>query len=211
MEKIIRGVHEFQGQPFAEKAELFNELASGQSPRSLVITCSDSRIVPNLVTQTNPGELFVIRNAGNLVPRYEEGHPTNEGGTIEYAVNALQIPNIIVCGHSKCGAMGGLLDLDHLDALPVVKGMLTGEPAGDRAKEKHPSAEGDELLKYTIQENVMVQLENLKTHPCVAEALAAGRLQLHGWVYQFETGDIFVQNEQVESFASLRDDGSAFV
>jgi len=211
MEKIIRGVHEFQGRPFAEQETLFAELASGQSPRSLVITCSDSRVVPNLVTQTHPGELFVIRNAGNLVPRYEAGRATTEGATIEYAVSALQVPNIIICGHSRCGAMGGLLDLEHLDALPVVQALLSTETAAERAKQNHPEAEGDNLLKYTIQENVRVQLENLKTHPCVKDALEAGRLQLHGWVYQFETGDVFVQKDDEENFASLRDAKAQFV
>ena len=210
MDNFIQGIQNFQGKPFSEKESLFAQLANGQSPQALIITCSDSRIVPNLVTQTDPGELFVIRNAGNLVPKYREGQFTSEAGTIEYAVSALEVPNIIVCGHSKCGAMGGLLDLDQLDALPVVKSMLTGETAAVRAKEKHPEASGEELLKYTIQENVLVQIENLKTHPSVAAAIDAGRLALHGWVYQFETGDVFVHGQDSTTFASIRDDGGTF-
>ncbi|MBD3676419.1 MAG: carbonic anhydrase [Planctomycetaceae bacterium] len=211
MDKFIQGVHNFQGQPFSEKQSLFAELANGQSPRALLITCSDSRIVPNLVTQTDPGELFVIRNAGNLVPRYQAGQFTSEAGTIEYAVKALEVPNIIVCGHSRCGAMGGLLDLDHLDALPVVKSMLSRETAAQRAKDKHPDASGDELLKLTIQENVLVQIENLKTHPSVAAAVESGKLTLHGWVYQFETGDVFIHDQDSPAFASVRESGGVFV
>jgi carbonic anhydrase len=210
MDKIIRGVHEFQGHPFSEKESLFSELASGQSPRSLFVTCSDSRVVPNLVTQTNPGELFVIRNAGNLVPKYEQDQPTSEAATIEYAVNALKVPNIIICGHSRCGAMGGLLALDQLDALPVVQSLLSKETAADRVREKNPNASAEDLLKYTIQENVLVQIENLKTHPCVTAAIDEGRLSLHGWVYQFETGDVFIHSDRSSSFASVRESGEAF-
>ena len=210
MADIIQGAQQFQGSAFEERQDLFSKLASGQTPLTLFITCSDSRIDPNLLTQTDPGELFVIRNAGNIVPRYDSNRATSEAATIEYAVKALEIPNIVVCGHSKCGAMGGLLDLDHLDALPMVKSYLMPEPAADRVREQFPDATEDSLLNKTIQENVLVQLENLRTHPCVTEAIEAGKLTLHGWVYQFETGDVYVHQAEPAGFVSIREDAGEF-
>src|SRR3989338_7292856 len=123
MEKLIRGIHTFQHDYFTSQQELFERLAKGQAPETLFITCSDSRINPNLLTQTQPGELFIIRNAGNIVPAHGSG-VSGEGATIEYAVAALGVKDIIICGHSHCGAMAGLLAPESLADLPQMRNWL---------------------------------------------------------------------------------------
>ena len=204
MQKLVTGIHDFQSKIFEPQKALFTQLAQGQHPLALFITCSDSRIDPNLLTQTQPGELFVMRNAGNIVPT----HGTASGGeaaTIEYAVVALQVKDIIVCGHSFCGAMSGLLHPETLGALPAVRDWLQHAKATARAiKENHASVtEEDERLRKTVEENVLVQLENLQTHPSVADAVARGALELHGWTYQFETGHVCSYDPQEGQFLRI--------
>jgi carbonic anhydrase len=185
--RIIQGVLDFQKRIFGQKRELFHELGKGQQPMALFITCSDSRINPDLLAQTQPGELFVLRNAGNLVPPHNAGTGA-EAATVEYAVVQLRIRDIILCGHSKCGAMHGLIEQPALGKLPSVAGWLV------HAKEvltKLPAnVSQEELLAHAIEENVLVQMEHLKTHPAVRDALAARTLRLHGWVYHFEKGKV---------------------
>jgi len=208
MQKLVEGIHAFQREHFGEKRELFERLAGGQAPEALFITCSDSRINPNLITQTEPGELFVLRNAGNIVPPHGPS-PGGEAATIEYAVSALGIRDIIVCGHSGCGAMAGLLDPSSLDALPAVKGWLGNAQATARiVQEKYPHAEGKARQMIAVSENVLVQLEHLRTLPSVAAAIARGLLKLHGWVYKFETGQIFAFDAAKGQFEAIGEDGS---
>ena len=175
-----------------------------------MITCSDSRIAPNLLTQTKPGELFVLRNAGNIVPRYGD-LDGGEAAPIEYAVAALQVNDIIICGHSKCGAMGGLLNPDGLKQLPAVKSWLThAEGTARIMKEKYDHVTDDaERLTTTVEENVLVQIGNLRTHPTVADAVAGGSLKLHGWVYRFETGDVFAYDPESGQFKPMKRSGAA--
>ena len=204
MEKLLDGIKEFQENVFDSLKDLFDGLAQGQQPDTLLITCSDSRIDPNLITQTKPGELFVIRNAGNMIPPYSPSNATGEAATVEYAVSALGVKEIIVCGHSKCGAMGGLLDLDGLDSLPTVKSWL-GNAAStlSTVRQKYPDASGDDLLAHTIQSNVLAQLDNLRTHPSVAAAVSTGKLKLTGWVYRFETGEVFKYDEETRLYTTV--------
>lgn len=203
MEKIIRGVHAFQSTVFGSYQALFQELATGQQPRALFITCSDSRIDPSLITQTEPGELFILRNAGNIVPPYGAANG-GEGATIEYAVTALGIRNIIVCGHSHCGAMQGLLHLEKLTNMPAVSNWLSHAEATRRiVQEKYQDVQGEDLLLDTIEENVLVQLENLQTHPSVAAGLSTGNLKLHAWVYAFETGKVFAYDPGQKQFVAI--------
>ena len=203
MQKLVQGLHHFQQHVFGSKKELFERLKQGQTPEALLITCSDSRIDPNLLTQTEPGDVFVIRNAGNIVPPADA--PTGgESATIEYAVEALGIRDIIVCGHSHCGAMSGLLHPETLSALPEVAQWLSHANATRDAIEKNYShLPESEKLSVAIQENVLVQLENIRTLPCVASRLANGELNLHGWVYTFETGEVFAYDPQQEQFIPL--------
>lgn len=203
MQKLIQGLHHFQSNVFSSQRELFERLAHGQSPDALFITCSDSRINPNLITQTEPGDLFILRNAGNIVPPYGAANG-GEGATIEYAVAALGVRDIIVCGHSHCGAMNGLLNLDSLGELPTVRQWLSHAEATRRiARENYEHLCGGALLTATIEENVLVQLENLRTHPAVAAALSRGKLNLHGWVYKIETGEVFAYDPGQEQFLPL--------
>ncbi len=204
MQKLIQGIHNFQQTAFKTNQSLFERLAGGQQPLALFITCSDSRIDPNLLTQTEPGELFILRNAGNIVPPYSAG-PGGEAATIEYAVKVLQVPDIIVCGHSQCGAMGGLLQPESLNGLDAVKGWLTHAQATARNMDrKHRDvADPQSRLTAAVEENVLVQLENLRSHPSVAVALADGNLTLHGWKYTFETGEVHRFDPQPEQFVAM--------
>ncbi|MDX6770550.1 MAG: carbonic anhydrase [Elusimicrobiota bacterium] len=191
MQKLIKGIHQFQSNIFTSQRELFERLAKKQEPETLFITCSDSRINPNLVTQTEPGDLFILRNAGNIVPP----HGAASGGeqaTIEFAVAGLGVKDIVLCGHSHCGAIKGLLHPEGLDAMPAVKSWLGHAEATRRIiQEKYPDRTGTSQLTTAVEENVLVQLENLRTHPAVAARLSTGKLKLHGWVYKIETGEVF--------------------
>ncbi|HAJ64102.1 MAG TPA: carbonate dehydratase [Cyanobacteria bacterium UBA8543] len=191
MKRLIKGLHEFQTRYFSEHRELFEMLSQGQQPRVLFITCSDSRIDPNLLTQTEPGEMFIIRNAGNIIPPYGATNG-GEGATVEYAVHALGIQEIIVCGHSHCGAMKGLLQIGKLEEeMPVVYEWLKHAEATRRTiKEHYQSYEGEELLDAAAKENVLTQLDNLRTYPVVYSRLKGGQMKLHGWLYEIETGDV---------------------
>lgn len=205
MKKLVDGVRRFRHDVFRLKRALFARLAGGQHPLAMFITCADSRIDPCLLTQTEPGELFILRNAGNIVPPYGvlQG---GEAGTIEFAIRGLQIRDIIVCGHSQCGAMEGLLHLEKTEALPALKSWLShAEPTQRAVRSKFAATANNEqeLLERVIEQNVLAQLENLKTHPAVAEALARNELTLHGWVYQLETGTVLGWQQNSQQFASL--------
>lgn len=192
MRKLINGLLDFQKEGFVKNQQLFEALAEGQNPVALFITCSDSRVDPNLLTGSKPGDLFILRTAGNIVPPYGE-ILGGEAATIEYAVRVLKIRDIIICGHSQCGAMGGLLDPESVHELPSVKAYLEhAQPCLSIVDEKYTDlADHDKRLARTVEENVLVQLENMRTHPSVAVAIDHGDLKLHGWVYKFETGEVF--------------------
>ena len=201
MKRLIQGLHQFQTNYFTEHRDLFELLSQGQHPRVLFITCSDSRIDPNLLTQAEPGEMFIIRNAGNIIPPY---NATNggEGATVEYAIHALGIEEIIVCGHSHCGAMKGLLQIGKLaEEMPAVYEWLKHAEATRRAvKEHYQEYEGEELLNMTIQENILTQLENLRTYPVIYSRLKSGQLQIHGWFYEIETGEVLEYNSALKKY-----------
>lgn len=190
MQRLIQGIHHFQNQVFHEKKELFNELANGQSPSTLFITCSDSRVNPNLVTQSEPGEIFVIRNAGNIVPPSPEF--SGELASIEFAIRALKIKDIVVCGHSDCGAMKGVLDPHLTEGCPAVSRWLrNAKRTSEIIKKSYSHLTGEARLMAAIEENVLVQIENLRSHPIIEENLSNGTLNIHGWVYKFERGEMY--------------------
>ncbi len=191
VERLFDGVREFRDNVFPERREQFEELAKGQNPRILFITCADSRVVPEMITQTEPGELFVCRNIGNIVPAYGE-MMGGVSAVVEYAVVALGVSDIVVCGHSNCGAMAGLLrDPAKLDSMPTVRSWLRNAHAARSVVEVlHPELEGDDKIQALVEQNVVTQLQHLGTHPAVAAGVAAGKLELHGWVYDIETGSI---------------------
>ncbi|SFH80857.1 carbonic anhydrase [Planctomicrobium piriforme] len=206
MQKLLTGIHQFQEHVFASQQKFFERLADGQHPLALFITCSDSRISPNLLTQTKPGELFILRVAGNIIPPYGAVHG-GEAATIEYAVSVLKVKDIIICGHSQCGAMGAILDGADLDKLPAVKSYLQHAESTKRiVTENYPHiTDPAAKLSLTIEENVLVQLENLRTHPSVAAATGRGEVKLHGWVYQLHTGKVFAYSAASGQFMPLED------
>jgi len=204
MKHVLLGVEKFQKEVFPGKRAEFEKLANGQSPEVLFITCSDSRIDPNLVTQTEPGDLFICRNAGNVIPP----HSNQTGGmtaSIEFAVAALGVTHIVVCGHTDCGAMKGALSPDKLDSLPHVKEWLGHcRVATEVVKERCGCSDlNDEHLEEVTKENVVQQIQHIRTHPAVAAKLAAGRIKLHGWVYNIETGEILSYDEDSREFAPI--------
>ncbi|MGD1072164.1 MAG: carbonic anhydrase [Bryobacteraceae bacterium] len=188
VQKILGGISRFQKEVYPEHQDLFESLARmGQRPEALFITCADSRIDPCLLTQTKPGELFICRVIGNVVPPY----PATIGGvsaTIEYAVGILRVPEVIVCGHTDCGVIRGALNPEALRDYPSVAAWL-----------RYVEVEHREMMALT-ERNVVAQLRNLRTHPTVAARLEQGDLALHGWVYHIGTGTVTVYNEASRSF-----------
>jgi carbonic anhydrase len=195
MKKLIQGVQQFRETYYAQHPELFEQLSQGQSPRVLFISCSDSRVDPALITQTDLGDIFVIRNAGNIVPPYGATNG-GEGATIEYAISALNIEQVIICGHSHCGAMKGLLKLNQLqEKLPLVYDWLKHtEATRQLIKDNHADLDKDAQLEIAVAENVLTQIENLKTYPIVRSRIYQGKLHIYAWVYHIETGEVLAYN-----------------
>lgn len=204
MQKLVEGIHSFQAGYFATHRQLFEQLSTaGQRPETLFITCSDSRVVPNLITNAPPGELFVIRNAGNIVP-----HPDLPGGTaasIEYAVEVLEVENVILCGHTQCGAMEAILTPQRAERLPYVKRWLAqAERVKQVIDERYAHLDAEARLTAAVQENVLAQLENLREFPFVARRLEAGALRVSAWVFKLSTGEVFDFDAEKNEFSLLR-------
>lgn len=203
MKKLIEGVLRFQKEIYPKQKALYQELAEHQTPRWLVITCSDSRVVPNVMAQAGPGELFTCRNAGNIVPAYGE-HSGGVSATIEYAVQVLKVPHIIVCGHSDCGAMHAVLHPETVAHLPAVNRWIN-YAASARAvvMESAGNASETDLFDALTDQNVVAQLDNLRTIPCVAAKLHSGALHIHGWVYDIRTGKVRVWDAAAHCWHSI--------
>ncbi|MEO1068689.1 MAG: carbonic anhydrase [Cyanobacteria bacterium J06638_6] len=201
MEKLLRGLRDFQENYIPDRQELIEQLAKGQSPRVLFIGCSDSRVDPTIITQSEIGDLFVIRNAGNIIPPYEATNG-GEGATIEYAMEALDIGQVIVCGHAQCGAMKGLLQIGELEEkMPLVYNWLHHTEATRKLVEDHYShLKKSEKLDLLVAQNVLTQIDNLQTYPSVRSKLHAGALDIHGWIYQLETAQILAYDDESKSF-----------
>ncbi|MCK9502664.1 MAG: carbonic anhydrase [Porticoccaceae bacterium] len=194
MEHVISGVAKFQREVFPERKEAFQKLANGQNPEVLFITCADSRIDPGMVTQTEPGDLFICRNAGNVVPPHSN-QTGSMSASIEFAVAALGVSHIVVCGHTDCGAIKGAISPESLEGLPHVQTWLGHcRAAREVVRERHGEVHKGHLDEVT-RENVLLQLQHLKTHPAVAAKLANGRISLHGWMYNIANGEVLCYNE----------------
>jgi carbonic anhydrase len=197
MRKLILGIVDFHERLRPEYMDRFRELALAQSPDTLFITCSDSRVVPELLASSDPGDLFTMRNVGNLVPpATAEGISTgdlSEASAIEYAVQVLEVSNIVVCGHSECGAMKGVLARGSSPKTPnLVKWLSHANRAAFRLEHEGPL---DDTLKphdQLSQLNVLVQIEHLMSYPLVHDKVTAGKLHLSGWWFDIATGDIYV-------------------
>ncbi|MBP1698671.1 MAG: Carbonate dehydratase, partial [Deltaproteobacteria bacterium] len=194
MDRLYKGIWNFQRSYFREEADFFLRLSTGQSPKVLFITCADSRVDPNLVTQSRPGELFIVRNVGNIIPPYGSIKDKNSvAAAIEFAVLGLKVKDIIVCGHSNCGAMEALYrDGEKMQSMPHLKEWLQ---MADSVKElvlRHYAESNDEIRqRVTEEENVLLQLHNIQIYPFVRKALDEGVLHLHGWYYNIATGSIY--------------------
>lgn len=204
MPNFAAGVVRFQEEVFPEKREFFEKLSLGQSPEALFITCSDSRIEPAMITQCEPGQLFICRNAGNIVPPH-----TNQTGamtaSIEFAVSALKVAHIVVCGHTECGAMKGAMDMASLHSLPHVHEWLGyAKAAADIVDQTMGDLSQEDQLTKLLEQNVILQLTHLKTHPSVAVRIAKRELQLHGWIYNIKSGEVLAYDEASNEFVPVR-------
>lgn len=201
MKKLIRGLDQFRKTYVSSHQELLEQLSHGQKPRVLFVTCSDSRVAPNLITTTDVGDLFVIRNAGNIIPPYGAANG-GEGGTIEYAIKALGIEQVVVCGHSNCGAMKGLLKLNKLQKdMPLVYDWLKhAEATRLLVQENYPHYEGDDLIEVLVAENVLIQIDNLKTYPAVRAKFHQGKLKIYAWIYNIETGKVLAYDARTHTY-----------
>ncbi|NHN84641.1 carbonic anhydrase [Acetobacter musti] len=204
---LLRGVEYFNTHVFPEKQALFEGLAESQAPGTLFIACADSRVSPGLITQTDPGNLFILRNIGNIVPAYGE-MLGGVSSAIEYAVLALKVSNIIVCGHSNCGAMTALLDPDptKLAKMPTVQSWLRNAEAAKAVIGALASEDaGPASVRSLAEQNVLLQISHLRTHPSVAAALARRELILQGWFYDIGTGEVLVLDEESRRTISIED------
>jgi carbonic anhydrase len=212
MQQLLAGYAMFRSKVFARHSRHFAELEHYEEPKALFITCADSRVMPEMITQCAPGEILCCRNAGNLVPPPEET-ASGMGATVEYAVQALRVPDIIVCGHSDCGAMRALLDEGRLSDMPLMRSWL--DHAGPmshafRGVMQDPRVwPEEERLRVLTELNVMAQLRSLSAHPCVARALRRGSLRIHGWMYEIPTGEIHCLDPASGSFRPLLTQPSA--
>jgi carbonic anhydrase len=199
--RLLSGVRQFQRDVYPQRKTAYQRLArEGQKPHALFITCADARIDPELITQSDPGEIFVSRNIGNLIPAYGEVL----GGVsaiVEYAVAGLQVSHIVVCGHADCGAMIGLLHPEKVSQMPIVKSWLRhGEAALSIVRSRNASVDEHAALDALIEENVLLQLNHLRTHPSVAGRLAQGSLILSGWVYDIGQGVVRIYDDERREF-----------
>ncbi|MDX2231936.1 MAG: carbonic anhydrase [Leptolyngbyaceae cyanobacterium bins.349] len=202
---LIQGLNTFHSNYFNDHRELFERLSGGQSPDVLFITCSDSRIDPCLITQAQPGELFVMRNVGNIIPAFGSASSAEAAG-VEYAVQGIGIKDIIVCGHSHCGAMKGLLQVGTLaEQMPSVYDWLKrhGEATRRLVADNYPGLEPEKLLKIAIEQNVLTQIENLETYPAIRSKLHSKQLNLHAWIYEIESGFVYAYNAAQREFTLL--------
>ncbi|HEY9906053.1 MAG TPA: carbonic anhydrase [Thermosynechococcaceae cyanobacterium] len=203
---LIQGLNAFHSDYFTTNRELFERLSNGQTPEVLFITCSDSRIDPCLITQSQPGELFVMRNVGNIIPSYGAASSAEAAG-VEYAVAGVGVREIIVCGHSHCGAMKGLLQIGTLsEQMPLVYDWLKrhGEATRRLVLDNYANLEPERLLKIALEQNVLTQIANLETYPVIRSKLHSGQLNLHAWMYEIETGKVFAYDAGLRQFTLLR-------
>lgn len=201
--KLVAGARSFHTSVFPSRKVLFKDLSKGQHPQVLFITCCDSRIDPNLITQTSPGQMFVYRNIGNIVPPANGQDSTQ--AAIEYAVKVLGVKDIVVCGHSHCGAMAELISPSHHSkSLPGVQKWLTrNQKVKEIIHKRYGHLPAEHMQTLAAQENVLVQMENLLSYPDVKQALSSNALQIHGWVYVIESGQIHDYDTQKGQFISL--------
>ena len=209
--ELKAGIRRFRTEVYPEHEEIYRKAASEpQRPHALFVTCADSRIDPELITQSGPGDLFVTRNIGNMVPAYGE-MLGGVSAVIEYAVTWLKVQHVVVCGHSDCGAMKGLLHPEALTKMPTVQRWLRNADAAlsvANSLAEH-GEEPDELMRRLTEENVLLQLQHLRTHPSVAGAMAREELTISGWVYDIGHGEVRISADGGRVFELVSVGGGA--
>jgi len=211
MQRLIEGVHKFRHDEFGNYRKLFRKLSQeGQNPHTLFITCSDSRVLAELITQSKPGDLFVVKNVGNIVPPGSVAGDTNStAAAIEFAVENLRVSDIVICGHSQCGAITALLAKKPVsDLTPHLRDWLkVAAPVQETMKKDYAHLrEINERETAAAEENVLFGLDNLHSYPCVQERLGDGSLQLHGWFFKIATAELFAYDPETRQFSPLVSD-----
>ncbi len=213
LDQLKSGVRRFQAEVYPQRAEMFAQAASEpQRPHTLFITCADSRIDPVEITGAGTGDVFVTRNIGNMVPAYPEMLGSTSA-VIEFAVSGLGVGHVVVCGHSDCGAMKALLDPDSVERMPTVKTWLRNAHAALTAAGalyERDQREGSDrsLLQELTEQNVLLQMNHLKTHPSIAGAIAGGKLSVSGWIYEIGSGEVRIAHDGERTFTSVKPSGS---
>lgn len=203
MHRLSKGFERFQREVYPRYEQRFRSLAKGQKPHAMVITCADSRVLPSLFLQADPGELFIYRNVGNIVPAYD-GSDSEVGAAIEYAVDVLHVKDIVVCGHSDCGAMKGVMHPEAVREHPTVSRWLRrAERARRISRENAGEFEEEAFLRCVTEENVLAQLDNLGTHPAAAAAITRGELELYGWHYDIGNGTLSCYDPAMARFVEF--------
>ena len=208
LQRLIDGVRHFQSDVYPEQAEIFAQAASEkQTPHTLFITCADSRIDPIAITSSSTGEIFVARNIGNMVPPYGE-MLGGVSAVIEFAVASLRVRHVVICGHSHCGAMQGLLDPASVASMPTVKSWLQNAHAAlvvaeTLQNEAIKTQPGSQVIDVLTEQNVLLQMQHLKTHPSVAGAIARRELTISGWIYSIGTGEVRFAKDGETSFTPI--------
>ncbi|MBI1176133.1 carbonic anhydrase [bacterium] len=208
MQKLIAGVHKFHSDEFGRYKELFHRLSrDGQKPHTLFITCSDSRVLAELITQSKPGDLFVVKNAGNIVPpAHVTGDTNSTAAAIEFAVEALEVTDIVICGHSQCGAMQALVEgIPNADQVPhLARWIEVAAPVRETVRQRYSHiTEREAQITATAEENVLFGLENLRSYPCVQSRLESNSLRLHAWFFKIATAELFAFDPNEQQFAPL--------
>lgn len=205
MEKLIAGIHKFQQNKLGRYQELFHRLSKeGQNPHTLFITCSDSRVLAELITQSQPGDLFVVKNVGNIVPSQDAAESTSStAAAIEFAVEVLGVSDVVVCGHSKCGAMTALVSGSSESMPHLQKWLDLADPVRQLIKKDYSHLKSDAKINAAAEENVLLALENLCTYPAVMKRLQEGTLRLHGWFFKIATAEIFAYDPESQQFQRI--------
>jgi carbonic anhydrase len=212
MQRLIDGVHKFRSDEFGNYRKLFRKLSQeGQNPHTLFITCADSRVLAELITQSKPGDLFVVKNIGNIVPPASVAGDTNStAAAIEFAVETLRVSDIVVCGHSQCGAITALLDKNPVsDRTPHLRDWLKlAAPVLETLKKDYAHIDETTARETAAaEENVLFGLDNLHSYPCVQDRLADGSLRLHGWFFKIASAELFAYDPATRQFSPLVNEG----
>lgn len=207
MQKLIQGVHSFQTQEFHGYSGLFWRLScEGQSPHTLFITCSDSRVLAELITGSKPGDLFVVKNVGNIVPPASVRGPNSTAAAVEFALESLGVSDIVICGHTQCGAMSALVQgIPHAEHQPhLAEWLEQSQPVREAVAKNYPEiTDPTDLATLMAEENVLFGLENLKTYSVVQQALQKEKVRLHGWMFKISTAKLFAFNSEIGQFEPL--------